>query len=148
MAIKFDHSQDSLHLAIGIDDERSDELDAIVFFSIIDQSVLTESLFDNPDDAPINMRTKTGMMERMFEKGSTEAERIYLAMQFSKIDRDMDFESSGVHGFLAGLTMMYEAVDGDCDKFLRKFIKYKEKAKAEYEKGLCDDCRDDDDDED
>jgi len=52
MAIKFDHSQDSLHLAIGIDDERSDELDAIVFFSIIDQSVLTESLFDNPDDAP------------------------------------------------------------------------------------------------
>ncbi len=32
MAIKFDHSQDSLNLAIGIDDERSDELDAIVFF--------------------------------------------------------------------------------------------------------------------
>lgn len=145
MAINFDHSQKSLNLAIGIDDERSDELDAIVFFSIIDQSVLAESLFDNPDDAPVNMRTKTGMMERMLEHGSTEAEIIYLAMQFSKVDRDMDFKSSGVHGFLSGLAMMYEAVDGDCDKFVKKFIKYKEKAKAEHESGLCDDCRDDND---
>lgn len=145
MAIKFDHSQNSLNLAIGIDDERSDVLDAIVFFSIIDQSVLAESLFDNPDDAPVNMRTKTGMMERMLEHGSTEAEIIYLAMQFSKVDRDMDFKSSGVHGFLSGLAMMYEAVDGDCDKFVKKFIKYKEKAKAEHESGLCDDCRDDND---
>ena len=145
MAIKFDHSQNSFHLAMGIDDERSDALDAIVFFSIIDQSVLAESLFDNPDDAPVNMRTKTGMMERMLEHGSTEAEIIYLAMQFSKVDRDMDFKSSGVHGFLSGLAMMYEAVDGDCDKFVKKFIKYKEKAKAEHESGLCDDCRDDND---
>lgn len=145
MAIKFDHSQDSLHLALGIDDERSDELDAIVFFSIIDQSVLAESLFDNPEDAPVNMRTKTGMMERMLDHGSTEAETIYLAMQFSKVDRDMDFKSSGVHGFLAGLAMMYEAVDGDCNRFVKKFIKYKEKAKAEHESGLCNDDNDDED---
>ena len=143
MSVKFDHTQDSLNLAIGIDDERSDELDAIVFFSIIDQAFLAESLFDNPDDAPVNMRTKTGMMERMFEQGSTEAERIYLAMQFGKIDRDMDFKSSGVHKFLSGLAMIYEGVDGDHDKFIKKFIKFKNEAKAKYESSLSDEEDDD-----
>jgi len=144
MAVKFDHEQGSLHLALGIDEERSDELDALVFFTIIDQTVLLQNLFDNPDEAPVNMRTKTGKLEKMFDECTTEEERIYIAMEFSKVDRDLDFESSGAQMFLSGLAMMYEDVDGNLEQFTKKFLHYKNKAKAEHERRMCDDCENDD----
>jgi hypothetical protein len=143
MSVKFDHTQESLHLALGIDDERSDALDAIMFFCIIDQNILRDSLFDDPDEAPMNMRTKTGILEKAFDEAKNEPERIYLSMEYGKIDTDLDNDNNGIRTFMKGLLMMYEGVDGNLHKFISKFISYKNKAKKAFENS----CDEDDDDE-
>lgn len=142
MSIKFDHTQSSINLALGIDDERSNELDALIFFKLIDQRVMAESLFDDPKDAPVNMRSKTGLLESVFESTKNECERIYVTFEYSKVEQNMDHNVKGIRGFMGGLHMLYQGADGDQDKFIHKFISYIAQAK----KAHSEECGDDEDD--
>ena len=135
MSVKFDHTMGNMGLAMGINDERTDELDALVLFTIIDRTMMVESLFDDEDDAPLNLRTKTGLLETVFESSNNEAERIYLTFEYSKLDQHMEHNHRGFKDFLRGLTLLYKGADGDKEKFIEKFINYKNEAKKAYEAG-------------
>ena len=139
MSVKFDHSQGNLGLALGIDDERTDELDALIIFNIIDQTVMVDNLFDDPEDAPLNLTTKTGLMESVFESTTNETERIYVAFEYSKMDQHMMHNVRGFKDFMRGLHLLYQGADGDQDKFVQKFIRYKNEAKRAHESGELDD---------
>lgn len=127
--VKFDHSAGNVQAALSIPDHRSDELDAKVLFNIINQAIMINTLFDNPDDAPSNLRTKTGLIERILDEAKSDNERVYLVWEYSRLDMRMDTDKKLQH-VLAGMTMLYKAVDGDEDKFVEKFISYKNEAKA------------------
>lgn len=127
--VKFDHTQRDVQRALSIPDDRSDVLDAKVLFNIINQAIMVNELFDDPDDAPSNLRTKTGLMERILDEANTDNERVYLVWEFSRLDLRMDTDKHLKH-VLAGMAMLYKAVDGDEDKFTEKFITYKREAKA------------------
>lgn len=138
MSVKFDHTMENMGLALGISDERADELDGTIFFTMIDQTKMVESLFDDPDDAPLNLVTKTGLMETLFEHSKNEAERIYLTFEYSKVDQHMEHNAKGIKNFLAGLHLLYQGVDGNKQKFVEKFIDYKCRAKKAHESGMID----------
>lgn len=135
MSVKFNHEAGNMGLAMGIDDHRTDELDALVLFTMIDQTMMVESLFDDEDDAPFNLRTKTGLMEALFEDSNNEAERLYLVFEYSKLDQHMTHNHAGFKDFMRGLTLLYKGADGDKEKFIEKFINYKNEAKKAYEAG-------------
>lgn len=126
--VKFNHTAGNINRSLNISDERCDHLDALVMYSIINQAMMIRQLFDNPDDAPANMRTKTGVLERCFESTVNEAERIYLVWEYSKIDMRLDKDQK-LQAIMSGMTLLYDAVNGDEDKFINKFVSFKNKAK-------------------
>lgn len=132
--VKFDHSAGNVQSALGIPDHRSDVLDAMVLYSIINQAIMIDTLFDNPKDAPMNLRTKTGIIERILENAKNDNETAYLVWEFARLDIRMDTDKKLQH-VLAGMTMLYKAVDGDEDKFVEKFVTYKREAKARMQNG-------------
>lgn len=136
--VQFDHTKGNINRSLGITDDRSDELDAIVMYNMINQAMMIRQLFDNPKDAPDNMRTKTGVLERCFESTNNEAERVYLVWEFAKLDMRLDSDTK-VQAIMSGMTMLYDAVNGDEDKFVEKFVSFKNKAKGMMERSDDDD---------
>lgn len=127
--VKFDHTSGNINRSLNITDERSDQLDALVMYNIINQGMMIRQLFDSPDDAPANMRTKTGVLERCFESTNNEAERIYLVWEYAKLDIRLDKDVK-LQAIMSGMAMLYDAVNGDEDKFVEKFVSFKNKAKG------------------
>ena len=127
--VQFDHTSGNIPRSLNITDERSDQLDALVMYNIINQGMMIRQLFDNPDDAPANMRTKTGVLERCFESTNNEAERIYLVWEYAKLDIRLDKDHK-LQAIMSGMAMLYDAVNGDEDKFVEKFVSFKNKAKG------------------
>ena len=127
--VRFDHTSGNIPRSLNITDERSDQLDALVMYNIINQGMMIRQLFDNPDDAPVNMRTKTGVLERCFESTNNEAERIYLVWEYAKLDIRLDKDVK-LQAIMSGMAMLYDAVNGDEDKFVEKFVSFKNKAKG------------------
>ena len=127
--VQFDHTSGNIPRSLNITDERSDQLDALVMYNIINQGMMIRQLFDNPDDAPANMRTKTGVLERCFESTNNEAERIYLVWEYAKLDVRLDKDVK-LQAIMSGMAMLYDAVNGDEDKFVEKFVSFKNKAKG------------------
>lgn len=146
MSIEFDHTKGTFHGALGISDHRSDEIDATIFFTIIDQRMLAENLFDDIDDAPANMKAKTGILEKVFDITKNEQERIYATLQYSAIDNDMENNVKGIREFIKGLFLLYTGVDGNYSKFVKKFIGYKSKIAASMQEDDDDDDNFGDDD--
>ena len=132
--VKFDHSAGNVQAALSIPDDRSDVLDAMVLYSMINQAIMIDTLFDNPKDAPMNLRTKTGIIERILESAENDNETAYLVWEFARLDLRIDTDKKLQH-VLAGMTMLYKAVDGDEDKFVEKFVSYKREAKARMQNG-------------
>ena len=126
--VQFNHNERNINRSLNITDERSDELDAIVMYNIINQTMMIRQLFDNPDDAPKNMRTKTGVLERCFESTNNEAERIYLVWEYAKLDMRVDKDVK-LQAVLSGMALLYDAVNGDEETFIEKFVNFKNKAK-------------------
>ena len=127
--VQFDHTSGNIPRSLNITDERSDQLDALVMYNIINQAMMLRQLFDSPDDAPINMRTKTGVLERCFESTNNEAERIYLVWEYAKLDIRLDKDVK-LQAIMSGMAMLYDAVNGDEDKFVEKFVSFKNKSKG------------------
>lgn len=127
--VQFDHTSGNIPRSLNITDERSDQLDALVMYNIINQGMMLRQLFDSPDDAPANMRTKTGVLERCFESTNNEAERIYLVWEYAKLDVRLDKDVK-LQAIMSGMAMLYDAVNGDEDKFVEKFVSFKNKAKG------------------
>jgi hypothetical protein len=125
--VKFDHTESSVPSALGIPQNRTEQLSASIMFEMINQAFLVRKLFDNPDDAPVNFTRKTGILERLFDDASNEAERIFLTWEFSKIDLSMH-KNDKMRTVLQALSLLYSACDADKDKFIQKFIEHQRMA--------------------
>lgn len=136
--VQFDHTKGNVNRSLGITDERSDQLDALVMYNMINQGMMIKQLFDDPSEAPDYMRTKTGLLERCFESTNNEAERIYLVWEFAKLDIRIEKDIK-LQAIMSGMAMLYDAVNGDEDQFIEKFVSFKNKAKGMMESSNEDD---------
>lgn len=122
--LKFNHDTKTIQDSLGIDSSRADHISANILFEIINQAYLVKNLFDSPENAPSNLTTKTGLLERVFEETTNEAERIYATWEYSKIDLTLQ-KSETMQATLQGMALLYSACDSDKDKFINKFIEHK-----------------------
>lgn len=139
--VTFDHSARNFQGALNIEQDRTDQLDAIVMYSLINQAMMVRQLFDNPDEAPSNMRTKTGILERALESAENDNERIYITWEYARVDArtDMDKRASLA---ISGLAVLYQMVNGDEDEFVAKYIKHKREAMEARDRGDFDNDED------
>lgn len=126
--INFNHEAKNINEAFGIKDDRKSEIEALVFYHIIDTMTLAKSLFDDVDDAPSNIRSKSGWIEKIIDDMNTDEERMYAMWETSKIDHVTDHDDKG-KAFLAAMSMVYKVHDGDKDKFVKFFVNMKNEAK-------------------
>lgn len=123
--VQFDHSKPTFEQSLGISTERADILTATVFYEMINHAYLVDKLFDNAEDAPRNMTTKTGILEKAFEEASNEAERIFCTWEYGKIDLLDDNDAKSP---LAGMTMLFQMCRSDKDEFIKRYIEFKTEA--------------------
>lgn len=128
--VKFNHDCSAINESLGIDENRADELQASIMFEIINQQYMVESLFDDVDQAPRNLATKSGCLERIFEHASNEEERIYCTWEYTKLDIMHNVAPEAKMGLMA-LKIMFERLNMDYDRFVQFFVKKKHEAKSE-----------------
>lgn len=126
--IKFDHSADTLQKSLGISDERADILSATYFFESINKNFLVKELFDNPDEAPSNLTTKTGVLEAVFEDCETEEERLYVTWDGARHESYLKTNPKYETAFLHMVTLTYALAEKDREKFIEIYKKFKRKA--------------------
>lgn len=128
--IQFNHDVRTMSQALCIPDERRHYLHAVVLFNMVYQSIMVHSLFDEPDEAPINMRTKSGCLEKMLEAAETEAERLYIVWEYCSVDIKTDDGPSGAM-FLSMISAKSKDLDLDQDAFCQWWVKHRLEAETE-----------------
>jgi hypothetical protein len=121
---KMDHSKGSFDEALGISAERGNEIEALVLFHILDQDFLQGSLFDNIEECPYNLKTKSGCLESILEECETEEERIFATWDYAKKDilADRDIKAKMM---MFALMEEYKSMGGDKDKFVGFWVEQK-----------------------
>lgn len=120
-AVKFNHEADDLSGALFISKERKNILDATIMYYIVYSALLVNKLYDNSDEAPVNLRTKTGNLERMLEHTENLEEKIYIAWAYHGINNKLEDSEKGaiaMMAFCAKLSML----DMDYNKFVKFHI--------------------------
>lgn len=80
--IQFNHDASGLSESFMISDERADRLQsAIVFESIVANSIVVKQ-YDDEDEAPRVLRTKTGVLSRSLQYTISEQERLFMSFIF------------------------------------------------------------------
>lgn len=126
--VKFDHSKKNLQQSLGIEDKRADELTASLFFEMINVQHMVESLFDDPEQAPLNMITKTGIMERVLDDVKTPEELLYVGWEYAKYDvlLKKDDKFSMQHKLMTMALYMFS--NQDKDRFIKTYVDKKNAA--------------------
>lgn len=129
--IKFNHEGKSLADAMGIDLERRYELEAIVIYNMLIVEIMAKKLFDNPEDAPRNLTTKSGVLEKILDYADTDAEAIYLTYEYCILDKKTD----GLKGqiFASALAVKIRELDLDEEKFIEWFVEKRQTSPTETE---------------
>jgi hypothetical protein len=120
MNVQFNHECSTLTEALGISGKRGKELDAHVFFSMIDCAAMSEELFDD-GEAPANLSTTTGVMERYLEKAENDHERLYMVWFHGCSNEKFKTKSLETELFKMSMSMLYDKCSRDEDKFVSKF---------------------------
>lgn len=131
--LRFDHTSRTIPQALGICEERSDELEGYINFYMVEQAIMRDKLFGDDaehDDVPPNYRTKSAILERCLEIAQDEEERIYITWEFVKLDIKTDMPIVG-SGYLAAIEKKATKFDLDAERFVQWFVKMKAKAKAD-----------------
>lgn len=131
--LHFDHTHRSINEAMGICEERSDEIQGYVAFYMVEQCIMREKLFGEDaehDDVPPNYRTKSAILEKCLEVAQDEEERIYITWEFVKLDFKTDHPLIGP-AFMAAMSKKATKYDLDAERFVEWFVAQKAKARAD-----------------
>ena len=82
---KFNHEVDSIPDAMGFSKEFDDICRERILFSAISTHFITKEFFDEEDDAPKNMNTITGILEKCLNSCKDENEQTYTLLIFRKV---------------------------------------------------------------
>lgn len=129
--IKFDHTAETLQESMSIGQDRADALTASLFYEMINVQQLVNSLFDNPDDAPANLTTKTGVLERALEETKTQEEMVYVTWEYAKYDILIKKDKEFAMGHKLMSLSLFMASNQDKDRFIEIYVKKKSQADSE-----------------
>lgn len=131
---EFNHETESFHESLGISDDIRVKCRERVFFNTFSNALQRQELFEDPDDAPKEMRTVSGDLQRCLRSITDQLEYEYTLMIFNGAQR------TAMESF-AYYRHMLETHDNREDRIKLKIMELVEEMRA----GKDDD--DDDDDE-
>lgn len=87
LKIKFNHDSDSLTESLFLSEEEIIKVKSAIIFASLNPKILSDSLFDNPDEIPNNMKTVSGSLEKSLEYLSNESDAclLYALINFNHI---------------------------------------------------------------
>lgn len=119
--IKWDHSQRSIPLALGITEDRAAEITGSLLFTEIDKAFTAHSLFDDEDDIPAEFTTKTAVLDSVLDDLNNQNEAIFATFEWTKY---MVVANEDRRDKLKGaLSMLYMMSGQDKNKFVKEFKK-------------------------
>lgn len=84
---KFNHETDSFHESLGISNEIRTRCRERIFFTSLSNAFQREELFEDPDDAPRELHTVSGDMQRLLQSITDQLEYEYTLLIFSSYQR-------------------------------------------------------------
>ena len=84
---KFNHEIDNFHQSIGISNELRTKCRERIFFTSLSNSIQREELFEDPDDAPRELHTVSGDLQRLLNGITDGLEYEYTLMIFNNYQR-------------------------------------------------------------
>ena len=126
--VKFDHSAEDISSVFGISKQRAMEITGSIFFTEIDKVYAVHSLFGNPEEAPKEFTTKTGILDAVLGEVNNDSEALFATYEWGK--HITLSNSNEDYKMMCGMemTMLYMMTGQDKDKFLAEFVKRAESA--------------------
>lgn len=116
--IKFDHTEPSMAGALGISEDRTFELDACVMYNILVTEIIARKLYgENREDAPVNVRKRSGILEKILDYAIDEVELVYLAYEFVEQDKFTDTEKGRIFATALAMKLQDDDIEMDEEKF-------------------------------
>lgn len=79
---KLDHSKNSFGEVMGLSDYEQHHAKTAILFETINCNLLAQRLFEDPEDAPADLRTVSGVLEKALSHSLSPAQQIYLCIEF------------------------------------------------------------------
>jgi hypothetical protein len=128
--VKFNHEVQTFYESLGINETRALTLSGTILFEMINQAYLVKKLYDKPEQAPRNMITKTGVLEKVMTYTKNQTEELYCVYEFAKIDTLNNSNGEGEKAMMA-IHLLFMMSDMDYDKFITTFLQRKKDFDAE-----------------
>lgn len=81
---KLDHSKSKLNAAFGISDYDKLYIKSAIIFELLSVHIMVNELYDDPKEAPSNMTTTTGLLERAMSHIDDKTQQIFMLMVFQE----------------------------------------------------------------
>lgn len=81
---KLNHESSTLYEALGLDFYERNIVSNTILFELLSNHMLVKDLFDDEKDAPVDMRTMTGLLEKCVDRISVEEQKFYLLMIYGQ----------------------------------------------------------------
>jgi hypothetical protein len=122
MEIKFNHAKSTVSDAIGVEKFTANQITGKIMFEIINQQFMVQELYDNPYDAPDELRKKSVVLENVIKDCANQAEVMLAAWEYSRIDSMMTLDNGQADNILKMITMFYAMSDKKRDAFVKLFV--------------------------
>ena len=127
MNFKLNHEKSDLGESLGIEKERSDELVATVLFELTNNQFNVASLYDDPEEAPRSLTTKSGMIERIASHVDLLPELVFILIEYAKYDTLSSVDNEMSERFVMSNSMLYMQANKDKQKFIELFKRIKKR---------------------
>lgn len=132
--MKLNHEAKTLGDAFHLPEDVQNRISATVLYEIVDKQFKLENLFDDVDDAPLEMRTTSGLLESCLNRASGAAEKLYMMWEFAKIEHLKNNKNrfKDFMGLLSIATITYAMTDKNYENFCKRFSSGLSDAKREF----------------
>jgi hypothetical protein len=133
--VQLNHNSSTMGEAMGISKDRQDVITASVFFEIVNNDYQVMSLYDDPEEAPREMVTTSGVLQKALSRVSNEQERMYMIWEFAKTDTVRNSKMSDhFDKMLQAVSMIFMMCDKDYNKFVKRFTAFQRQAEEEIKR--------------
>jgi len=122
MNVKFDHNQEDIALALGVNLERAKEIQALLHFIEIEKTFTAHKLFDNEDDIPREFKVKTAVLDSALDEAENDNEALYITYEWAH-NSMLKKISANYDELTNKLTMLYMVANQDKETFIREYVK-------------------------
>jgi len=126
---KFSHDENTIQKALGLPQDVDAKCCEIIFFSTLSNHLMAKELFDDVEEAPKSLITKTGDLQKCLSLCSNELEKDYVLLMFNQL-HEMTLQSIAKH-------IVFEKMEGEDKRklsLMMELMEIKIKEVAEKEK--------------